>query len=300
MRNEPAGLERGRAVEHTSETIGEEVRERLGQMTPAERRVARALLATYPSAGLESLPQLAESAGVTGPTVLRFVRKVGFDGYPDFQRSLREEVQARSEGLPSLYVARAGDPRDDVVLRSQEAFDRALDATFASASLRSDLGEVVSLLSDRKRKLWFIGGRFSQLAATYLALQLRMVRPGCGIIDDEPTRRVQDTMEITRRDVVCVFDYRRYQADTIAAARVAGERGAEVVVFTDPWLSPAAEHARHVLISHVDSASPFDSLLGAFALTEIIAAKVVVVLGEAGLSRVTDLEAMHEAVDGHR
>ena len=46
-------------------------------------------------------------------------------------------------------------------------------------------------------------------------------------------------------------------------------------MFTDPWLSPAVEHARHVLISHADSASPFDSLLGGFALAELIAAKVV-------------------------
>jgi DNA-binding MurR/RpiR family transcriptional regulator len=285
-------------VARTSETVGEEVRGRLGQMTPAERRVARTLLATYPSAGLESLPQLAESAGVTGPTVLRFVRKMGFEGYPDFQRSLREEVQARSEGLPSLYATRARVRNDDVVRRSEEAFQRALGATLRSTSLREDLASIAALLSDRKRRLWFVGGRFSQLAATYLALQLRMLRSGCGIVGEEPTRRVLDTMEIARRDVLCAFDYRRYQADTIAAAKVARERGAEVVVFTDPWLSPAAEHARHVLISHADSASPLDSMLGAFALTEVIAAEVVVLLGDSGRTRVTELESMHGVIGG--
>jgi DNA-binding MurR/RpiR family transcriptional regulator len=71
-----------------------------------------------------------------------------------------------------------------------------------------------------------------------------------------------------------------------------------VVVFTDPWLSPAVEHGRHVLISHADSASPFDSLIGAFALTELIAAKVVVALGEEGLVRVGDLESLHEQIGG--
>src|SRR4029077_10069173 len=235
------GNGREQAMSHASETIGEEVRERLGQMTPAERRVARALLPTYPPAGRESLPQLADSAGVTGPTVLRFVRKVGFDGYPDFQRSLRQEVQARAEGLPSLYVSRATVRDDDVVQRSRDAFDRALEATLASRTLHEDLAGVASLLSDPRRALWFVGGRFSRLAAEYLALQLRMLRPGCGIIGDEPARRGLDTMEISRRDVLCVFDYRRYQQDTIASARVARERGAEIVVFTDPWLSPAAE-----------------------------------------------------------
>ncbi|MDH4113424.1 MAG: MurR/RpiR family transcriptional regulator, partial [Actinomycetota bacterium] len=278
---------------HTSETIGEEVRERLGEMSPSERRVARTLLATYPTAGLESLPHLADDAGVTGPTVLRFVRKIGFDGYPDFQRSLRQEVQARTEGLPSLYRTRGPAQSDDVFRRSREAFTRALDATLASSSLESDIAEVVALLADRKRRVWFVGGRFSQLVANYLCLQLRFLRPGCSIVGEEPERRVLDSLELSRRDVLCLFDYRRYQQDTVDAGKLAAERGAVVVAFTDPWLSPAVEYSRHVLISHADSASPFDSLLGAFALTELIAAKVVASLGDAGSARVAELEAAH-------
>ena len=265
-------------------------------MTPAERRVARALLETYPTAGLESLPQLADGAGVTGPTVLRFVRKIGFDGYPDFQRSLRHEVQARTEGLQSLYETRGSTPDDEVLRQTQEAFTRALDATLTSTSLEAELEDVVALLSDPKRRLWFVGGRFSQLVASYLCLQLRFLRPGCAMVSEEPEGRVLDSLEITRRDVVCVFDYRRYQRDTVAAGKVAAEHGGVVVVFTDPWLSPAVEYGRHVLISHSNSASPFDSLLGAFALTELIAAKVVVALGEDGRARVAELESEHERV----
>ncbi|HVD71387.1 MAG TPA: MurR/RpiR family transcriptional regulator [Actinomycetota bacterium] len=281
---------------HTSETIGEEIRERLGEMTPSERRVARTLLATYPTAGLESLPQLAEGSGVTGPTVLRFVRKIGFDGYPDFQRSLRQEVQARTEGLPSLYRTKGGTQDDDVLRQSHEAFTSALDATLTSSSLEQDLAPVVALLADPKRQIWFAGGRFSQFVASYLCLQMRMLRPGCAVVGESPQRRKLDTYEISRRDVVCLFDYRRYQQDTIAAGKVAADHGAVVVVFTDPWLSPAVEHARHVLISHADSASPFDSLLGAFALTEVIAAKVVVALGDRGRTRVAELETVVEGL----
>lgn len=267
-------------------------------MTPAERRVARTLLATYPTAGLESLPQLADGAGVTGPTVLRFVRKIGFEGYPDFQRSLREEVQARTEGLPSLYESRGGTQDDEVLRRSQQAFTRALDATLTSSSLEDDLAQIVTLLSDPKRRLWFVGGRFSQLVANYLCLQLRMLRPGCAMVGEEPERRLLDSMELSRRDVLCLFDYRRYQQDTVASGTIAAEQGAVVVVFTDPWLSPAVESARHVLISHADSASPFDSLLGAFALTELIAAKVVAALGEQGQTRVAQLETAHDRMNG--
>jgi len=294
MRKNPASGGGEGGATHTSETIGEEVRSRLGDMTPAERKVARALLATYPTAGLESLPQLAGGAGVTGPTVLRFVRKIGFDGYPAFQRSLRREVQARTEGLPSLYATKGATQDDDVLRRSQEAFVRALDATLTSKALEEELAPVVTLLTDPKRRIWFVGGRFSQLAASYLCMHLRMLRSGCAMIGEAPDRRMLDSLEVTRKDVLCLFDYRRYQSDTIAAGRMAAERGATLVVFTDPWLSPAVEHARHVLISHADSASPFDSLLGAFALTELITAKAVAALGETGRRRVAELEDAHE------
>jgi DNA-binding MurR/RpiR family transcriptional regulator len=281
----------------TTETIAEEIRERLHDMTPSERRVARTLLATYPTAGLESLPQLAEGAGVTGPTVLRFVRKVGFAGYPDFQRSLRAEVQARTEGLPTLYRTRGTPRRDDAIRSIHEAFTRGLDATFASSTLGGDLDAVVGLLCDPRRRLWFGGGRFSQLVARYLEAQVRMLRAGCALIDEAPDRRILDAMEIGKRDVLCLFDFRRYQQDTVTVGRVAAERGAVVVVFTDPWLSPAVESATHVLISHVDSPSPFDSLVPAFALTELIAARVVDALGEAGSARVSELEGLHARVD---
>ena len=192
-------------------------------------------------------------------------------------------MQARTEGLPSLYRTQGGAQDDEVVRRSQRGVHaRARRDARVDARSRRTSRSSSRCSRDRKRRIWFAGGRFSQLVATYLCLQLRMLRPGCAMVARRRDRRVLDSLEVSRRDVLCLFDYRRYQRDTIEAGRVAAERGAVVVVFTDPWLSPAVEYGRHVLISHADSASPFDSMLGAFALAEVIAAKVVAALGDAG------------------
>ena len=72
-----------------------------------------------------------------------------------------------------------------------------------------------------------------------------------------------------RRDVLVVFDYRRYQSDTINSARVAASRGCTVVLVTDPWLSPAAASAKLVLVTGVQTTvAPFDSMVSALAVTE--------------------------------
>ncbi len=278
-----------RAVdEGASVPISELTRDRMGTVTPSERRVARALLAGYPVAGLESLSQLAAQAGVAPPTVLRFVRKLGFDGFPDFQRALREEVQERMTSPLSLYRTQL--PSGDVLGDSARAFKRGLDKTFRSIP-PSEFQAVVRLLSDERRRAYLTGGRFSQLLAHYLYGQLKMLRPGCVLVGATFDPRTHALVDIGRGDVVCVFDFRRYQEDTVVFGKAAAARGATTVVFTDPWLSPVAEVAHHVLTAYPDSPSPFDSMLGGFALTEAVLAGVVARLGERGRRRVEAVEA---------
>jgi DNA-binding MurR/RpiR family transcriptional regulator len=279
-------------------TIAEDVRERLDGMSPSERSVARALFAAYPTAGLESLPQLAEAASVTGPTVLRFVRKIGYDGYPEFQRALRTEVQARMEGMLSLYDRRSATQTDDPLHDERAALSRVLEETLASRSLAVELPQVAALLADTRRRAWFAGGRFSRLAAEYLCALVRMLRPGCALIGPSSTDRAVDALEIGKGDVACIFDYRRYQADTVAVGHVAAERGATVVVFTDPWLSPAVESARHVLVSGAESASAIDSMLGSFALAEVVANRTLAALGSAGRDRLERVESTQDRMTG--
>ena len=76
-------------------SIAETIRQGLGGLTPTERKPALALLANYPVPGLEPVAQFAKRAGVSGPTILRLVAKLGFASYPRFQQALRDELEQR-------------------------------------------------------------------------------------------------------------------------------------------------------------------------------------------------------------
>src|SRR6185437_6807382 len=96
--------------------LRDEIFQRMDELTPAERKVARTLLARYPAAGLESTAVLAAAAGTSKPTVLRLLARLGFGSYPDFQERLRAEV-TRSMNTSPLSRARAhrAAPSDDSV-----------------------------------------------------------------------------------------------------------------------------------------------------------------------------------------
>ncbi len=269
----------------------------MGQLAPSERKVARALLSAYPIAGLESLTQLAARAHVTGPTVMRFVRKLAFGGYPDFQRALREEVQARMTSPLSLYRTQVPGSKKGVLESSAEILTRNVERTLRAIP-PSEFQTVVDGMADLRRRIICTGGRFSQMVAHFLYAHVKMLRPGVVLVGGTSDQRMDELLDVGRRDLLCVFDYRRYQEDTIVFARQAAARGASVVLFTDPWLSPIAEVADAVLISSSDSPSPFDSMSAAFSIIEALVAGLVLALGRRGRSRVEELEAVRAAAAG--
>src|SRR5437870_13917914 len=120
----------------TDHRVGELVRQRLDSLSPAERRLAQALLASYPIAGLESVARFAERASVSPPTVTRFITKLGFRGYPEFQESLRREVQSRLSSPLARY--RYKPKRDSDVNDGHEDSTQNLKCTHG---LRSDRHE---------------------------------------------------------------------------------------------------------------------------------------------------------------
>ena len=271
--------------------VGELVRQRLDSLSPAERKLARVLLASYPIAGLESVARFAERARVSPPTVTRFITKLGFSGYPEFQETLRHEVQARLSSPLTRYHDEPGRAADSVLSDALEVASANLKATLVVLSHR-DANEAVELLADVRRRVLVLGGRMSAPLARYLAGQLHLLRPGIGLVDAERSAPAQQLIDMRKGDVLVVFDYRRYQADTIESARVASTQGCQVILFTDPWLSPASAYARQVIVTSVDTVGPFDSLVGAMAVVEGVVAAVLGRLGARAQSRMQTLERL--------
>jgi len=279
----------------TGARVGELVRQHQGALSPAERKLARVLLASYPIAGLESVARFAERAGVSPPTVTRFITKLGFKGYPEFQEVLRQEVQARLSSPLARYHGKETERRaGSMVSDALEISRQNLQATLELLSHR-DVEEVVELLADVRRRVLVLGGRLSGPLARYLAGQLHLLRPGIGLVDTERTAATQQLIDLRKGDILVVFDYRRYQADTIESVRLVAGNGVNVVLFTDPWLSPASAFARQVVVSSVENVGPFDSLVGATAVLEAVVAAVLARLGPRAESRMKSLERLRSS-----
>lgn len=266
--------------------VAESIRRGMGDCSPAERKVARVLLAAYPSAGFETVARLAERAGVSGPTVLRFVQRLGYRGFPDFQEALRRDLDERSAS--PLRILETRPPADDAPgsLRDRAATiaQVTVQRTFDELSTH-DLERCVELISTASGAVVIAGGRYSHLLGRILALHLEQLRPRVHVLPDEPSARAAMVEDLGRRDVLVLLDYRRYEEQTLRLARTARARHAAVVLFTDTFLSPISSEAEVVLTSETAAPSPFDALTPAMALIETVVAGCFDRLGDAAVGR---------------
>ncbi|CAN7207785.1 MurR/RpiR family transcriptional regulator [Pseudomonas brassicacearum] len=239
-------------------------------LTPSERKVVRALLDHYPRNGLGPMSRLADHAGVSDPTIVRLVKKLGFGGYAEFQDALLSDMDHRLRSPRTLLKPRAKLQQGDTWSQYLAASQRHLIDTQALTQ-PEDVRILVQWLLDSRHHVHCFGGRFSSFLAHYLLNHLRLLRAGCFALEDNA--QLPDRLfDVQRQDVVLIFDYRRYQAQALRVASAAKERHARVVLFSDVYASPLRELADLIISAPVESISAFDSLVPALAQVEALIA----------------------------
>ena len=242
-------------------------------LTPSESKIVQLLLADYPVAGLGTASSLAKRAGVSDPTVVRLINKLGFEHFSAFQASLLGEVEARLRSpLMMIDAKRSGSGGAargylvSLIQELQKAAEAAVDQPYDRAA---------DLIMRTKGRVLLLGGRFSRHVAAMLSAYLLQFRSDVRLVAPLTAESFDELIDFGPRDTLIVFDYRRYQTDVVEFARQAHARGLRVVLFSDPWMSPIAEIAEIVIICSAEVDSPFDSMAPAIAQMEALVVRIV-------------------------
>lgn len=274
-------------------TIEQHIRAAFDGLTRAERQLASHITRNYPVAVLGSITTLARGAEVSTPTVVRLAQKLGFRGYPDLQASIRAEVEER---LISPLVKHdrwaSGVPDTHILNRFADAVVGNLQATLGQID-HADFDAVAGLMADPRRRIYAMGGRITHAMADYFVTHMKVIRPGVTLISDTANAWPTALIDLAPGDILLAFDIRRYENDVLQLVELAADQGAEVVVITDPWVSPAAARARFRLSAHVEAPSAWDSTVALQVLVETLLAAVQTLTWDETQARMKRLEEIY-------
>ncbi|MFT9121672.1 MAG: MurR/RpiR family transcriptional regulator [Zymomonas mobilis subsp. pomaceae] len=263
--------------------------------TQAERRIAQILFASDLMAGLETVAKLGAKAKVSGPTVLRFVSKLGFTSFPEFQACLRAELYQKL-----IYTT----PHDSDHIADQISDNQAMssvlkeaDAFFENCMHRTlqrvnacELEEVTELLADVSRNLYVVGGYFTSPIAELFWYHLHKLRPRTHLIQTNAFKPHEQLSDTGRRDILLLFDICHYQEEIAILAEQAHQKRSTVILITDPKLSPVSRLAHHVLTCDFALFASHESLVPCLVMVELLAVSLEKKLGPEVILRQQDMQ----------
>lgn len=262
-------------------------------LTPSEERIVQVLLTDYPAAGLGTATSLAKRAGVSDPTVVRLAMKLGFEGFPALQRRLLADVEARLHSPLLMMEAKRPDMGTDGEQGAAIAYMHSVASNLNKALTSTPLASyqrAARLVMDTKGKVVLLGGRYSRFVAGMLAAYLLQFRPDIMHIDALSAQKTDVLVDLGKRDLLIVFDYRRYQLDVVAFAQLAAARRVRILLFTDPWLSPISEFSELTLTCPIEVDSPYDTMASSVAQIEAVIAQILASMEKRTRQRIEELE----------
>jgi DNA-binding MurR/RpiR family transcriptional regulator len=272
-------------------SIAELITDRMDAMPAGERRAAQTLIANYPLAGLKTVADFSQHAGVSSPTILRFVARLGFHNYAEFQATLQDELAAQLQS-PLSRTERPTEPKDGDPAMLAATLDNIRE-TFGHVSARQ-MDEIVALLANPRASIYLIGGRFTDPIARYMAAHMTIIRPNVFHLSGQESNWRDRLIDMGRRDVLFVFDIRRYQDSLLRFAETAHRRGIQIVLVTDQWLSPIARFARHVVAGRTAVPSAWDSSAALFVFAEALIGDLTRKLESESAERIRELETLRK------
>jgi RpiR family carbohydrate utilization transcriptional regulator len=267
--------------------LRQRIAEALERLTPAERRVADLVAADLSAVPGATVASLARAAGVSEPTVIRFCRALGLEGFAGLRMAVvREEAAGPppaprpiAPGMPAGEAARSV---LDSAMASLGAARRALDEdVMARAAL--------ALLLASRIEIWASGPAFA--AASHLESALLGLCRGV-VARADGAMQLASAAALDAEAVAVCIARSGTERDLVAAARLAAAGGATLIAITRP-ASPLAMVAALTLPCILrDAPGPGDpAALLPFALAEVLAATAAALAPPAATARLNRIAA---------
>lgn len=273
----------------------------LPSLSPAERRVARLVVADPADAARRTITALATAAETSEATVIRFCRSVGMAGYPQLRIRLAAEAARRVEPADSRVVGGDIPPDADLgQIIATIAFNDARAVEETAEQLDAAVCELVVEAINRAARVEVYGAGASGFVASDFQQKLHRIGRTAFYWPDVHTALTSAAL-LGRGDVAIGISHTGTTSDTVEVLEQARLRGASTVALTNFPRSPITDVADHVLTTAARETT-YRSGAMASRLAQLTVVDCLFV-GVAARNRARARKAIEvtaEAVRGHR
>lgn len=244
----------------------QQIIEKYKSLRKSETKVADIIL-EHPEAAIHfSVSELAEQAGVSDPTVIRFCRSLGFKGFQDFKIYLAQST------IPSIRniheTVNEGENVPDLVRKVFDANIASIKSTLGTLDFNS-IDEVIKKLANAKRIIFFGLGNSAVVAKDAYHKFFRIGIP-CEWFEDSHMAMMAASI-MKPEEVIIVISHSGSTTDIVEVLDVASRAGAHSVAIVSHFKSPVSGKAGHTLcVASTETEYRFEPMASRIAQLSVI------------------------------
>lgn len=259
------------------------------KLSKSHKKIADFILKDYQKAAFYTAARLGEETDISESTVVRFATYMGFEGYPEFQEALQENIKGKLTTLQRMEVSSLKMVNEDVLTKVLTDDRTAIKETLSMVSPDKFYSAADKI--NKAEKIYILGVRSSAPLANFMYFYFKMVYDNVVLIDGAATSEIfEDIFKINDKDVCIAISFPRYSRQVVNTLRYVKEKGASIIAITDSESSPIAPFSEYVLTAKTSMTSFTDSLVAPLSLINALIVASSLEKREETLTTFTELE----------
>lgn len=234
-----------------------------------QKILAEFIVAHLDKAAYMTARQLGENAGVSESTVVRFAAEVGFSGYHNFQKSLKEAARNQLNSIQRMEIATKKIGTEDVLSSVLKSDAEKILFTLTEIDREQFNAAVDTLLN--AENIYITGVRSSAALASFTGFYFNLLFDNVKLINTTGADDIfEQLLRVGKNDAVLGMSFPRYSKHTVDALEYAAKCGASVIGITDSKKSPIVKFSKYCLIASSDMDSFVDSLVAPLSVVNAL------------------------------
>ena len=280
-------------------TLRERLNNAVATASKADRALAAYMLAEFANLPFETAASLAAKVAVSEPTVGRFCRAIGYDGFKDLKKNLRSDMGDQ----PWLIKDRLRDLQErtkageDQLTRGLELEMAALVAVYETAHT-PEWERVVKRLAT-VGSVFIAGFQTERGIAQVFAHQLQYLRDKVQLLDLASGNFADMLASQDKDTALVIFEARRYSQSALLLADEAKAAGIPVTLITDPYCDWGHKVADEIFVVPTSFNLFWESTAQMASLANLLVNVLFLELGPQVEERMNKIARLYGKFTGH-
>ncbi len=250
----------------------EKIVEHYEKMSKTQKKIANYVLQNITAVSYYNIQQLAEAAGTSEASILRFCNFLGYKGFPEFKKEVQTTAKAQLSMKDRLEISKkAYDEKESGIAEVFRQDIRRIEHTLDRLDMNVFFEACQKIIL--ARKIYILAARSAAALGFFFQYYLNMTLGNVELITSMDCG-ADKLCELSGEDVVIGITFTRYSKVTEEMFNYAAERGAVTLAITDLEISPIVKNAAYCFLTETSMPSYIDSFAAPLTLINAILVEI--------------------------